>query len=40
MKALVLEQPEKTTLAAVKEIDLPALADGDVRVDVGGRGLI
>lgn len=39
MKALVLEQPEKTTLAAVKEIDLPALADGDVRVDVEWSGL-
>ncbi|WP_437891460.1 MDR family oxidoreductase [Phytobacter sp. V91] len=34
MKALVLEQIENKTLAAVKEATLPALAEGDVRVDV------
>ncbi|MGK9172793.1 oxidoreductase [Yokenella regensburgei] len=34
MKALVLEQTENKTLAAVKEIALPALADGDVLVDI------
>jgi acrylyl-CoA reductase (NADPH) len=34
MKALVLEQIENKTLAAVKEIALPALADGDVLVDI------
>ena len=34
MKALVLEQIENKTLAAVKDIALPALADGDVLVDI------
>ncbi|WP_312692511.1 MDR family oxidoreductase [Kosakonia sp.] len=34
MKALVLEQNENQTLAEVKDVDLPALADGDVRVDI------
>ena len=34
MKALVLEQIENKTLAAVKDITLPALADGDVLVDI------
>ncbi len=34
MKALVLEQIENKTLAAVKEIALPPLADGDVLVDI------
>ena len=34
MKALVLEQIENKTLAAVKETTLPALADGDVLVDI------
>lgn len=34
MKALVLEQIENKTLAAVKDITLPALGDGDVLVDI------
>jgi len=34
MKALVLEQNENKTLAEVKEVDLPALGEGDVRVDI------
>lgn len=34
MKALVLEQKENQTLAAVKDVALPALAEGDVRVDI------
>lgn len=34
MKALVLEQIENKTLAAVKDIALPTLADGDVLVDI------
>lgn len=34
MKALVLEQHEKQTLAAVQEIALPDLAEGEVKVDI------
>lgn len=34
MKALVLEQIENQTRASVKEVELPALAEGDVRVDI------
>lgn len=34
MKALVLEQQENQTLAEVKDIELPPLAEGDIRVDI------
>ena len=34
MKALVLEQLDKATLAEVKEIALPDMAQGDVLVDI------
>jgi D-arabinose 1-dehydrogenase-like Zn-dependent alcohol dehydrogenase len=34
MKALVLDQIDNRTVAAVKAIDLPALAEGDVRVAI------
>ncbi|XTZ39898.1 MDR family oxidoreductase [Salmonella enterica] len=34
MKALVLEQTENQTKALVKDATLPALAEGDVRVDI------
>ncbi|MGP3591595.1 MDR family oxidoreductase [Vagococcus sp. WN89Y] len=34
MKALILEQKENQTLAAVKDVALPALSEGDVRVDI------
>jgi len=34
MKALVLEQKENQTLATVKDVALPELAEGDVRVDI------
>ena len=34
MKALVLEQHDKATLAAVKDITLPQMAEGDVLVDI------
>ena len=34
MRALVLQQNENQTLAEVKEVSLPALAEGDVRVDI------
>ena len=34
MKALVLDQIDNRTVATVKDIDLPALAEGDVRVAI------
>ncbi len=34
MKALVLDQIDNCTVATVKDIDLPALAEGDVRVAI------
>lgn len=34
MKALVLDQIDNRTVAAIKAIDLPALAEGDVRVAI------
>lgn len=34
MKALVLEQIENQTRASVKDVELPPLAEGDVRVDI------
>ena len=34
MKALVLDQIDNRTVAAVKAIDLPALTEGDVRVAI------
>ena len=34
MKALVLDQIDNRTVATVKDIDLPALAKGDVRVAI------
>lgn len=39
MKALVLEQQDKATLAAVKDIALPQMAEGDVLVDISWSGL-
>ena len=39
MKALVLEQQDKATLAEVKEIALPDMAAGDVLVDISWSGL-
>lgn len=39
MKALVLEQQDDETLAEVKDITLPPMADGEVLVDVGWSGL-
>jgi len=39
MKALVLEQQDKATLAQVKEIALPEMTEGDVLVDVSWSGL-
>lgn len=39
MKALVLEQQDKATLAEVKEIALPEMAEGDVLVDISWSGL-
>ncbi|MDX5627699.1 MULTISPECIES: MDR family oxidoreductase [unclassified Brenneria] len=39
MKALVLEQQDDKTLAEVKDITLPPMADGDVLVDVAWSGL-
>src|SRR5476651_2618437 len=39
MKALVLEQQDKATLAEVKEIALPDMAQGDVLVDISWSGL-
>lgn len=39
MKALVLEQQDKATLAHVKEIALPEMTEGDVLVDVSWSGL-
>ncbi|SYQ58205.1 quinone oxidoreductase [Klebsiella pneumoniae] len=33
MKALVLDQIDNRTVATVKDIDLPALAEGDVLRD-------
>ncbi len=34
MKALVLDQIDNRTVATVRDIDLPALAEGDVRVAI------
>ncbi len=34
MKALVLDQIDNRTVATVKDIDLPALAEGDIRVAI------
>ncbi|MEC5341954.1 MDR family oxidoreductase [Brenneria populi] len=39
MKALVLEQQDGNTLAEVKDITLPSMADGDVLVDVAWSSL-
>ncbi|QQN35140.1 oxidoreductase [Rahnella aceris] len=39
MKALVLEQQDKATLARVKEIALPDMVEGDVLVDISWSGL-
>lgn len=39
MKALVLEQHDKATVAQVKEIALPDMAQGDVLVDISWSGL-
>lgn len=39
MKALVLEQQENQTLATVKDVALPALGEGNVRVDINWSSL-
>ncbi|MBU9845835.1 oxidoreductase [Rahnella ecdela] len=39
MKTLVLEQQDKATLAEVKDIALPEMAEGDVLVDISWSGL-